>query len=152
MYETVALWLISDFCSAINLRHGFSTSYGFTGLLLEWLQLFLDQLTILVTMGSDWVLVLLDVHRSSVLGSLLYILYVAYLTSVITAFGSHVHRYPKNVQMYFSCQTSDSLACLMSVLNPMMEVQSWMSYSGLQIKPAKCNIYGSELEKSLKGA
>lgn len=116
------------------------TLYRFTGLSLEWLRSFLDEWTL----GSDvpnvvWTPILFSVLQSSILGPLIYILYTADLTLIITSLGSWVHQYANDVQLYSSYQPFHSVACLTSVLNTVSElpVQGWMSLNWLWLNPAK---------------
>ena len=161
--ETVLLRLISDVYDAIDAGHvtllalldvsaAFDTvdhsilltrlriSFGVAGRALEWIRSFLTGREMMVVIGSVtsiWQPVTSGVPQGSVLGPLLYVLYTADLTKIISALGARVHQYADDAQLYTSCHPSDALACVSKIQLIVQEVQTWMSSNRLRLNPEK---------------
>src|SRR6218665_2559247 len=79
------------------------TSFGVDGRPLSWLRAFLTERSVSVVLGSsrsDWSGVAFGLPQGSILGLLLYILYTADLSMILSPLGVAAHQYADDTQAY----------------------------------------------------
>ena len=117
-----------------------STSFGLAGAPLEWLRSFLSERTNCVVVGasrSRWVPAPFGVPQGSVLGPLLYILYTAGVSSLLSTCGLLHQLYADDVQAYVHCHAADAISSVSLMSHAIDALSSWMASNRLLLNPSK---------------
>ena len=90
--------------------------FGITGMVIKWIESYVSNRKQFVKLGdhrSVCTSCTFDVPQGSVLGPILFLLYVAPVGDVISAHGIHHHQYADDTQLFFALKaatiTSDIL-------------------------------------------
>jgi len=158
--ETALLCLLNDvYCAAekknrsllilLDLSAAFDTldintllrrlelTFGITGTALSWLRSYLSDRSQFVRVGSEQSATTVcefGVPQGSVLGPLLFTLYIAPIAAVISSFGVRHLQYADDTQLYVALENSDSVATLEHCADALYE---WFSRNGLSLNPDK---------------
>jgi len=79
------------------------------------------------------------VPQGSVLGPLLFILYISPVSKVTDRFGVGCYQYADDTQLLMSFDKSDSNSKLSSLENCCQSLHQWFLFNGLQLNPSKSN-------------
>lgn len=115
---------------------------GFKGTVLQWLSSYLRGRSFSVSIGdclSDEVSVLYGVPQGSVLGPLLYNLYMLPLGSIIRQYSISYHSYADDTQLYISV-SGNHLSAVNDLIQCINEVRHWMTKNFLQLNDDKTEI------------
>ena len=113
-------------------------SSGIDGVVLQWVHVYLtgrSQHFKINGVLSTPQLLLCGVSQCSVLGPLLFTMYAAPLSSIITAFGLKHHLFADDTQIYTSFGAEDITQSLIVVHNCMLAMQVWMNQNVLKPNP-----------------
>jgi len=164
--ETALLKVFSDLCTAIDdgntcllglldLSAAFDTvdydilwsrleiTFGVKGSALQWFKSYLSDRTQVVRIAgccSTASKLRCGVPQGSILGPLLFLLYVSPVTDIIKRHGLWSHCYADDTQIYFYC-APDHMDCLVSVFSTCIaELEDWMSANRLKLNCDKTEI------------
>jgi hypothetical protein len=118
-------------------------TFGVTGRALDWVRSYLHGRSTFVRWkqtSSDIYPLVTGVPQGSVLGPLLFSLYIAPLSDVIGSFGVHHHQYADDTQIYIAVSTADVLIKVGQLENCMAGVHAWLQANGLQLNPNKSEV------------
>lgn len=113
------------------------STFGITGTVLAWLKSYLKDRSFYVRVGSERSATVISEHgvpQGSVLGPLLFTLYIAPIANVISSFNVNHLQYADDTQMYVALSSDDSVANLELCANA---VHSWFGQNGLALNPDK---------------
>ena len=138
------LWWASTFIEKLNfdtidLRR-LESSFRFRGNTLNWIASYLLHREQYVKCGSSASRVDPVVHgvpQGSVLGPILFTLYIAPLASVINSFGVSHHQYADDTQLYIAISKADCIQKLHLAESCLSSVCEWLSLNYLAINPDK---------------
>jgi len=115
------------------------TSYGLSGVVLQWFQTYLIDRRQYVRTGSSAsspTLIVCGVPQGSVLGPILFLLYTADLILLIQGHGLCPHLSADDTQIYGFCRPSASLELQNTVISCVDDVGRWMRSNRLQLNRA----------------
>ncbi len=113
------------------------TSVGIKGKLHAWIQSFLSnrkQRVKIKGCTSDWMEVLSGVPQGSVLGPLLFIIYI---NDIVDTLGCHCYLYADDMKLYKIIQSNDDCISLQSDMDRVVE---WSSDWKIKLNFAKCKV------------
>ena len=141
-----------------QLRNHLSSWFGFSGCVSKW---FLSYTTnrkqsvkVLDSVSSSKELNC-GVPQGSVLGPLLFTMYTAPLSVIISGFnGIKHHLYADDTQIYVSITTENASTSIPQLQNCLKSVQDWMAASKLKLNPSKTEfiLFGSADQRKLLSA
>ena len=124
------------------LLHRLEHYVGFGGTALRWLESYPKDRTQFVLRGgseSKHCKLRFGVPQGSVLGSLLFAIYMLPLGEVIRSFGISFHCYADDTQLFIPVEPRDS-AQIQKVESCLAAVKSWMSQNFLQLNTGKTEL------------
>jgi len=129
-----------DTVDHVTLLRRIELSYGIRGMALSWLRSYLSDRTQIVHSGSTSLrpaVLRYGVPQGSVLGPILFLLYIADLIGLVTRHGLCTLLYADDTQVYGFCSPSKS-GDLQSQLSTCVEdIAKWMGANRLQLNAAK---------------
>jgi len=117
-----------------------TTEFGIQGNVLEWITSYLNNRTYKVKIKDvDSVIfrLLYGVPQGSLLGPLLFILYVKELEKIAKKYGLSIHVYADDTQLYISINMDDKDATMENIVNCLHEISQWMTQNDLKINEDK---------------
>lgn len=144
-----ALLCLLDLSSAFDtVDHGImirrlECSYGFKGKVLTWLSSYLADRTQSVRWHGQESAprrVLSGVPQGSVLGPLLFVLYVADIGGIISSCGLEEHAYADDVQLYSSCSPAEVEKLQASATDCITKIKRWTDANRLALNSTKTEL------------
>ncbi len=129
-----------DHTSLIQKLH---LSYGLSGQVLSWFRSFTHERTMSVCVNLDTSppsLLNCGVPQGSVLGPLLFILYISDLVDLVTTHGLSIHLFADDVQIYGSCVHSNSSVLSSRLSLCLDDVIDWFNSHRLLLNADKTEI------------
>ena len=115
------------------------TDFGLTGLAVSWLKSFVTDRTQCIAVGTELsptTACLSGVPQGSVLGPLLFSMYVSPVGDVINAHGLQYHQYADDLQLYTAVR-ADDFQDLSHVESCVADVSRWFLKNSLLLNPTK---------------
>ena len=133
------------------LLHRLEHWVGFTGIVINWLKSYLQQRSFFVAIGSHTsspMSLNCGVPQGSILGPLLFNLYMLPLGQIIKNNSINYHSYADDTQLYLSMSPND-YAPLKSLYHCIDQINNWMSHNFLQLNTDKTEviIFGKKEER-----
>ena len=116
---------------------------GITGVVYDWFASYLKDRTQSVCIDetiSLAFLLLWGVPQGSVLGPLLFLIYILPLGDIIRRFGYHLHIYADDTQVYISLKPGAVNAAVPAIESCLTQIQNWMSANFLKLNSDKTEI------------
>ena len=123
-----------------TLPNRFSDCYGISGQAQIWFSSYLQnrhQSVKIADTFSDKVTLSYGVPQGSVLEPVLFSLYTAPLSAIISSFDINHHLYADDTQIYMSLSVSNARESLEKLQHCLMGVSAWMPGSKLKLNPSK---------------
>ena len=145
----LALLSLLDLSSAFDtvdhdiLKRRLQVSFGLSGDVLSWLSSYLSSRSQSVRCNcysSFSASVTCGVPQGSVLGPLLFVMYMADLPQLIERHNLHLHSYADDLQVYGFCSPSNSKDLSDCMSSCILEVQLWLSANSLQLNVDKSEL------------
>ena len=117
-----------------------STSFGVNGTALAWLTSYLTNRTQTVCMGSvssDSSCCVSGVPHGSVLGPLLFSLYISPVGQIVSDHGISHQQYADDAQLYIGLRRSDTTKSVDRLEACLSALRSWLCFNGLCLNPDK---------------
>ena len=126
-----------------NVVQGIIYLLGLTGMVFQWIISFLSERTQQIAYGgelSSIQLVLFGIPQVSVLGPLLYVLYIAELFDVVARQRLCLHMYADDCQVYVSKPANNAAATIIRLTACIADINDWTKASRLRWNPTKTQI------------
>ena len=142
----------SSFLIFLNLSSAFNTvdhnillttlrkKYGISGIVLQWFQSYLSNRNYRVKIGkcySKGLFLSFGVPQGSILGPILFILYISDIEHIAKYYGFRVHIYADDSQLYISFVRYDILSTVSNIEHCLREIKYWMSKNFLKLNEDK---------------
>jgi len=115
-------------------------SFGISGSVLSWLQSYLHNRSQSVRIGSSSSSVATlttGVPQGSVLGPILFSLYISPLSHLIAAHNLQHQQYANDTQLFIAISPTDPTQSLTELESCLTDLYCWLSHSGLCLNPSK---------------
>jgi hypothetical protein len=140
-----------DTIDFVVLADRLKSDFGIDGVALEWLLSFLIGRTQYVGVGSSRstpVVCLSGVPQGSVLGPLLFALYISPVNNVVSAHRLHLHQYADDTQLYMAVRPADN-SPLEAASHCVSDVSRWFLENGMLLNPNKTEavLFGTRAQR-----
>ena len=115
-------------------------TFGMHGVTLNWISSYLSDRYQYVKIGdvcSDKLSSEFGVPQGSVLGPMLFVLFISPVAQVVEKFGLRHHQYADDTQIYVSFKPTDSLQCLSVIERTTHAVRNWFYNEWIAFKPSQ---------------
>ena len=119
------------------------TDYGISGNVQSWFASYLSNRFQSVKIGShfsNWMPLIYGVPQGSVLGPLIFTMYVKPLCNILTKHNMHFYAYADDTQVYTDCAYDDVSSATKKLESCLIEVKKWMTENKLKINDDKTEI------------
>jgi len=116
------------------------TRFGITGSPLAWLTSCLLGRTQSVCVGNASSTVTdcrTGVHQGSVLGPILFCLYISPIADIASQYNVSLQQYADDTQLYIACSVNDAASPLSTLESCLASLQCWFCHNSLALNPSK---------------
>ena len=131
-----------DTLDHITLLHRLQHTFGLSGYVISWIRSYLTFVKI-DSSSSPSTTILTGVPQGSVLGPLLFVLFISPIANVINPDQSNqnsivsFHQYADDTQLYIGTNSSTLTSQLASIESCSQRVHDWLLNNGLHLNPSK---------------
>ena len=114
--------------------------YGIEGIVLQWFESYLKGRKYKVKIGKSYskgIFLYFGVPQGSILGPILFILYISDIEHIAKCYGFRVHVYADDTQLYISFSPYDILSTVSNIEHCLREIKYWMSNNFLKLNEDK---------------
>ena len=129
--------------------------FGIAGKVLQWFESYLFSRQYKVEIGksiSDVICFLFGVPQGSILGPILFVLYISDLDKVVRAFGLKIHCFADDAQLYIAFEAIDVLPTIDVIQSCLESVKCWMTKMFLRLNEDKTQLLVISPTRSLVNA
>ena len=115
-------------------------AHNICGVPLSWFQSYLTQRSYSVKIGkcvSNGILLLFGVPQGSILGPILFILYISEIENIAKQFGFKIHIYADDTQLYISFKRTYIYDAISDIEHCLRHIKKWMSANFLKLNEDK---------------
>ena len=128
-----------------TLLHRLKHTFGLSGFVISWIQSYLFSCSSFVKIystSSPTATILTGVPQGSVLGPLLFVLFISPIANVINPGQTcnnlvSFHQFADDTQLYIGANSSSLLSQIASIESYTLRVHDWLLNSGLHLNPSK---------------
>jgi len=116
--------------------------FHITSKVLDWFKSYLSDRQYSVKINcsiSNGVLIFYGVPQGSILGPILFLLYISEIEEIATQHGLKIHLFADDMQLYISFQSLNALVNISNIEHCLRHIKSWMSSNFLKINESKTN-------------
>ena len=116
------------------------TTFGLSGTAINWLSSYLSGRAQFVKLGKSSSASLpckFGVPQGSVLGPLLFTIYVSPIASLLSSLGVNQHQYADDTQLHISISKHSVSSNLLTLESALSTLSCWFSYNWLALNPSK---------------
>ena len=116
--------------------------YNIRNSVLEWIKSYLTDRNYKVNINkafSKGVFLLFGVPQGSILGPILFILYISEIENIARCHGFRIHVYADDTQLYISFEKCSVLSVVSEVEHCLREIKAWMANNFLKLNEDKTN-------------
>ena len=145
----ISLLALHDFSSAFDtidlpiLVHRLHTDFGFTDTVLQWFSKYLTDRTHYISLSnhcSAFAPVHLGVHQGSVLGHILFTMYIKPLSAIIDSHSIIHHSFADDLQLHMSAPPDRMSELLHSMQSCISDVKAWATANMLKLNDNKTEL------------
>ena len=117
--------------------------FHIAGNVLQWFKSYLTDRNFSVKIGvsmSDGTIIFYGVPQGSILGPILFLLYISEIESIAKLYGLKIHIFADDMQLYISFQQCDTLECISNIEHCLRHIKVWMSTNFLKINESKTQL------------
>ena len=114
--------------------------YGINGSVLHWINSYLSNRKCYVNINNSYskgIYLLFGVPQGSILGPILFILYISDIEHIAKCNGFNIHIYADDTQLYIAFEKCDILSTVSDIEQCLREIRNWMSTLFLKINEDK---------------
>ena len=135
-----------DTLDHITLLHRLQHTFGLSGYVISWIRSYLTDRSFFVKIDSSSspsTTILTGVPQGSVLGPLLFVLFISPIANVINSDQSNqnsivsFHQYADDTQLYIGTNSSTLTSQIASIESCSQRVHDWLLNDGLHLNPSK---------------
>ena len=147
--RNISLLVLLDLSAAFDtidhniLLDRLNITYGFQGTVIAWLRSYLSnrhQAVKINNFTSENVRLKFGVPQGSVLGPVLFTLYVQPIVDIIKKYGLSYHLYADDTQLYGSVNPADLDSLKLRMQSCISEIKTWMTVNKLQLNDKKTEV------------
>ena len=130
----------------------YNQSFGFSGQVFKWFESYLSSRQYKVEMGkslSDIMCILFGVPQGSILGPILFVLYLSELDKIARLFGLKVHCFADDTQLYIAFEALDIIPTVETIEMCLESIKRWMTKMFLKLNEDKTQLLVISPTKSL---
>ena len=120
-----------------------NNDFNISGTVLQWFASYLHQRSFQVKINcslSNGIIVFYGVPQGSILGPILFLLYISEIEKIAQLHGFSIHMFADDMQLYLSFQRCDLLNTVSTIEHCLRDIKLWMSFNFLKVNEDKTKL------------